>query len=62
MTFGYRWLIRALLAVFGAKVLKAEVTVAHWPGTDEHNPNGRYLRAYVSILVLGRFMDAEIRL
>lgn len=56
------WILRAFFALFGAKLLKVEATTATWPKDAEHGAGSRFLRLYVSVLVLGRFMDFEVRL
>ena len=56
------WALRLLAGLIGVRVQKFEVTLARWPKESERCAGGRFLRLYVSALVLGRFMDLEVRL
>lgn len=56
------WALRLLAGLVGVRVQKAEVSVAKWPKDSEHNAGERFLRVYVSVVALGRFMDFEVRL
>lgn len=56
------WALRILAGFVGVRVQKAEVSVAKWPKDADHNAGERYLRVYVSVVALGRFMDFEVRL
>lgn len=55
-------LFRLLSAIVGVRVHKVSLSVERWPKDAEHNAGARFLRVYVAIVALGRFMDVEVRL
>lgn len=55
-------LLRWLAVFVGVRVHKVSVSVDRWPKDAEHNAGERFLRLYVGVTVLGRFMDVEVRL
>lgn len=55
------FVLRWLAGIVGVRVQKLEVSVAKWPKDAEHNAGDRYLRVYVSVVALGRFIDLEVR-
>jgi len=57
-----RWALRFFAALVGVRVHKVSVSVERWPKDAEHNAGDRFLRAYVAVVALGRFMDVEVRL
>lgn len=54
--------LRFLAALVGVKVHKVSVSVERWPKDAEHNAHAHFLRVYVAVVALGRFMDVEVRL
>lgn len=54
--------LRFLAALVGVKVQKVSLSFERWPKDAEHNAGERFLRVYVSVVALGRFMDVEVRL
>ena len=55
-------LLRWLAVFVGVRVHKVSVGLDRWPKDAEHNAGERFLRLYVGVTVLGRFMDVEVRL
>lgn len=54
--------LRWLAAFVGVRVHKVSVSVERWPKDADHNAGDRFVRFYVAVVALGRFMDVEVRL
>lgn len=54
--------LRFLATIVGVRIHKVSLSVERWPKDADHNAHARFLRVYVAIVALGRFMDVEVRL